>query len=157
MSSRWLAGSEQGLGVCVLLGALGCFLPVSGAEDTERLRAAFALPEDTSCADLFADPERPGTFGREGLRIEATCTPPLSWSPPDTWSGIPDRARDLHRPSGLVVPPGGRGICWVGVWIEGQSFAVHPCDAVPERYHRHRSAVFDPATGQIHAVLQDLY
>lgn len=137
---------------------LGCFLPVPRADDEALLIRELGLPGGTTCPQLLADPSRPGTFGREGLRIEAVCVPPGGWRPPDSWSDhLPAGADALRRPPGLRLPAGGRAICWVGVWITGQVFEPHPCDAAPETYHRHRSAVFDPALGQIRVVLQDLY
>ena len=147
-----------GAAAVVAAAGLGCFASVPEADDAALVVSTFGFPAGTSCTLSGVDPDRPGTFGREGLRIEARCVPPEGWTPPASWTPrLPEAAQTLHRPPTLALPPGGRATCWVGVWVTGQQFTPHPCDARPGRYDRHRSAVYDPASGAVEVVLQNLY
>jgi hypothetical protein len=134
---------------------LACAVPLQ--EDRARVLAELGLPEGSSCPDLARDPTTPGTFGREGLRLQGTCTPPAGWAPAGWSSAWPAAADQFHRGPGLWLPAGGEVYCVVGVWRTGQSFDPHPCASPPAKFDHYRLAVWDPAAREVRFVLQNYY
>jgi hypothetical protein len=96
---------------------LGCESP----SDEEVLRRTFAVPRVARLVSLEASPKTSGTFGREGLSIDAV----FGFGPDElaayrvrlekdpTWRPLPPPAELLERlPKGLKLPQGARN----GVW-----------------------------------------
>ena len=139
-------------------------LPMS--EDERDVRNELGIPDAARLISLHADPQRGGTFGREGLRIVAVFD---LGAAPDAiareisarpgWGPLPI-SRALRRvdapPRELPRPRRGVAYCRVGVWRDGTEFDARPC-GTPGKIDHYRAAVIDVAKSQLTAVFKNYY
>jgi hypothetical protein len=139
-------------------------LPMSA--DERDVRNELGIPDGARLISLHADPQRAGTFGREGLRIVAVFD--LGAAPEAIareisvrpgWAPLPI-SRALRRvddpPRELPRQRRGAAYCRVGVWREGTEFDARPC-GTPGKIDHYRAAVIDVAKSQLTAVFKNYY
>jgi len=139
-------------------------LPMSS--DERDIRNELGIPDSVRLISLHTDPERGGTFGREGLRIVAVfdlggaadvIARELAGRP--GWGPLP-MSRALRRvadpPKELPRPRRGVAYCRVGVWRDGTEFDARPCGTTG-KIDRYRAAVIDVAKAQLTAVFKNYY
>jgi hypothetical protein len=136
--------------------------------DEAYVRRALSLPPDAALVSLRASPATPGTFGREGLRIEAEFglapaqverfrrEATSDWRP----APVSPAVAALRRPPPLDSPPGaGLYVCRLTSYPGGQMNkpVSRPCDGAEGEYAEYRFALLEEGAGRLRVVFQNFY
>jgi methionine salvage enolase-phosphatase E1 len=151
----------------------GCTRSISPSQDESLIRREFFIPDEVKMVSIWRSSDRPGTFGREGLRIVAEFQLNTQQKEDFLKKAQGYGWKRLPKPNNINsfrYPPEelpknvkeGMYFCYVhisGKWIAGkkQEEKKIACEDIKENFDSYRIGLFDIETGKINIVFQNYY